>query len=581
MKQIIRFVFVLVFAVLCSTASSQINRSHGNSPKATKSKQETRVKNKNASSKKQRGESTTTKPSGSQSTNDEKKNNIQETSVLESTSQLDSDILYICKNNQFSNEEKAWKLYDLGLQEIQLQTGNWEKVVSAALKGLEFATLSDTKLALFANLARGYGELREHDKAIDACRKGLLESPNDPELQHNMNVYYFNKGEYRVAENGFSRLIDMLKNTSKDYEKNLLSSSYYYLGRIQKMNYQLGSAEINLQKALELCTEQKGYVIQDAPCELGEIYQSQGKYEKAVEYFKRGIEINPSRFSNIKRLCQLGNCYMRLAQEKNNDEELMKEGLKSYFISFSKGQEYSDDMRKGVDLDDVSPGSLHDISNHYYMSAHYLATYMTATGGYAESLLLYKELLDVPQFKDLLTENDYVSIYAGYSIVGDTISANDILIEGYEKFPNNPDFMFINAFNEGYSMDAINLYKNILKKESTYKPVIFEYATVYNNIAWSYYLFGDYNQALPYAEKSIALNSTHGFSWDTLGEIQFKLGQYNKCIESMTKCIESEDAQARLSLLHDAYKYRGESYLKLGKQKEGNSDLEQAKRYQQ
>lgn len=550
-----------------------IKRQGSSKPKTEKSKS-------SASKKQSSKASTQTRSNKAQSTNETVANyENQSVSVAENTNQLDPDILAIVKNNSWTSEEKAWKLYDLGTQEIQVE--NWEKVVITSLEGLKIASLSDTKVALYANLARGYGELHEYDLAINACRQGLLESPNDSELRFNMNLYYFNKGEYRYAENGFSQLIDLIKNSKNDNEKELLSYSYCYLARIQKINHQYGMAETNFLKAIELCPKAYSRVIQDSSCELGEIYKEQEKYEQAVDYLKKGIENDPQRFINIKRLCQLGDCYVKLGYLKKDVEANFQNAMQSYYLSYMKGHEYVDDMKKGQEIENRSPGSLHDISDYYYLSAHYMASFIGQSGGYAEALPLYSEILDVPYHKSFLTADDYAYIYCGYSIMGDSIAANKIVYEGLEKFPNNPDLMYLMAeyiIKDRYK--SIEIYKSLLKQENIYKPKVFDFATIYNNIAWAYFLSGEYSQALPYAEKSISLNSTHGYSWDTLGEIQFKLGQYNKCIESMTNCINCEDAQVRTELLREAYKFRGESYLKLGKQKEGNSDLEQAKKYQ-
>lgn len=82
-----------------------------------------------------------------------------------------------------------------------------------------------------------------------------------------------------------------------------------------------------------------------------------------------------------------------------------------------------------------------------------------------------------------------------------------------------------------------------------------------------------YNEALPYSLKAIELNPEHGYSWETLGEFYFYLGQYEKCIDAMTKCIACNDDKQ----YKDAYEMRGKSYLKIGNTKEGKRDINKAK----
>lgn len=82
-----------------------------------------------------------------------------------------------------------------------------------------------------------------------------------------------------------------------------------------------------------------------------------------------------------------------------------------------------------------------------------------------------------------------------------------------------------------------------------------------------------YNEGLPYSLKAIQRNPEHGYSWETLGEIYFNLGKYQECIDAMTKCIGCNDA----SQYKSAYRFRGLSYIKIGKEKEGKKDINQAK----
>lgn len=81
-----------------------------------------------------------------------------------------------------------------------------------------------------------------------------------------------------------------------------------------------------------------------------------------------------------------------------------------------------------------------------------------------------------------------------------------------------------------------------------------------------------YEKGLSFAEKSVILNSEHGYSWETLGELYFFLKRYEDCIEAMTKCLSCPAKEFHKSALT----FRGKSLIAIGKKKDGKKDLENA-----
>lgn len=145
---------------------------------------------------------------------------------------------------------------------------------------------------------------------------------------------------------------------------------------------------------------------------------------------------------------------------------------------------------------------------------------------------------------------------------------------GLREYNDDSELLFYKSLNMPQeSEERISLYKKILEKEYLYTPQHFDYGTVYNNIAWSYCLLKRYNEGLTYSLKAVQLNPEHSYSWETLGELYFYLGQYEKCIDAMTKCIACSDNKQYKS----AYEMRGKSYHKIGKTKEGKKDINKAK----
>lgn len=109
----------------------------------------------------------------------------------------------------------------------------------------------------------------------------------------------------------------------------------------------------------------------------------------------------------------------------------------------------------------------------------------------------------------------------------------------------------------------------ILKQEFNYRPISFDYGTIYNNIAWTLHLTNRSSEALPYAETAVRKEPKHDYSWETLGEIYYALGKYQDCIEAMTICINL-DGNSKKS----AYEFRANAYQYIGQKREAKKDFE-------
>lgn len=146
-----------------------------------------------------------------------------------------------------------------------------------------------------------------------------------------------------------------------------------------------------------------------------------------------------------------------------------------------------------------------------------------------------------------------------YDYLGQKDKITVAVDSGLVKFPDNPDLLFSKALSDNDVHPAQNLaiYQKILSQEYTYKPIIFDYATVYNNIAWAYHLIGESSKGLPYSRKSVELNPSHDYSWETLGELCYDIGDYKGCIDAMKKCLK----------ISEKYKEEANKFILLSKQK--------------
>lgn len=145
-----------------------------------------------------------------------------------------------------------------------------------------------------------------------------------------------------------------------------------------------------------------------------------------------------------------------------------------------------------------------------------------------------------------------------------------------KDYPDNTDAYFMRAlckssFNDRYG--AINDYDEIIKREKTAKPRVYDMATVYNNKAYCLIELNQLTKALPLVNRAIELDKNKGYIWDTRGELFYKLNEYQKCIRDMTMALTIDKSSG------NSYYYRGLANVKLSNKLEGCSDLSKARDY--
>lgn len=94
-------------------------------------------------------------------------------------------------------------------------------------------------------------------------------------------------------------------------------------------------------------------------------------------------------------------------------------------------------------------------------------------------------------------------------------------------------------------------------------------ATLLNNKAYNLVLLKDYKSAKSIVDKAISLDNKIDYIWDTKGELEFYLGNYNESVRAMTNSLN-------ITPRGNSFLYRGISYLKLGNKIEACKDLSKA-----
>lgn len=468
--------------------------------------------------------------------------------------QLDGNKLIIQNGKSFKSDKQARDLYDKSFQDIEAK--NYEDAILNLNKALECAVDKKLKSLLYSELAIAYYHSNKKELAIECCHKGLGENPMNEQLGYNLGVYLYEMGEIRQAEKAFNQQISKFENIVPN-NKNMRAATYSYLAEIQYNNGEYINAETNYQKSLNISANSAAYLG------LGDVFSTQKQYIKAAENYEKGIAYEPDRLSNIKRYNQLGLAYFYAEQyEKAYNAFLNCISTMNYYKELFETKMQSNDK----EIKDLYLSFMSDAMNSKLWIARLAKTPQ-------ECITNYNSIMQIPPMKKELLPLDYENLSSAYKFLNDTDKAKSILEEAIRLFPNDIDAKFsLSLLMSDDDPLRIEILKEILKYEYQIQPETFDYATVYNNIAWTYCCLTQYENGLPFAEKSVALNSEHGYSWETLGEIYFFLRRYEDCIEAMNKCLSCQTKEYYKSALT----FRGKALIELGKKKEGKKDLENA-----
>ena len=201
-----------------------------------------------------------------------------------------------------SNQEAMEQLIELGY--VDRPNANIEK------------TLLLTKCELRYNLARVYMSKKDYKQAQEILQDLVQEDVNTvPYYMDLINVHLLRE-DYKEA----ARCLEELRKVDKTYlvkTKLLEAKILIGEGKIKRAEHLL--REVNILK------DKTGVVRY----ELGKLLMRLGRYDKALEEFKKAIELKPD---NAKYHASLANCYLRLDDpEEAVDHALISVELMRYF----------------------------------------------------------------------------------------------------------------------------------------------------------------------------------------------------------------------------------------------------------
>lgn len=472
--------------------------------------------------------------------------------------QLNGNMLTISNGKNLPSEEQAWSLYQQAYQQVESQ--NFDEAIATSEKALTFTSNKPLRGLLYDNIGTAYNRKGDHKKAIEAMNKALEEDYMCIQAQYNLGVYYFEDNQLENALRALQLVLNKTDNGTKTMVETmdvteLIANALGYMGLVQSRLRCYKDAENSLIRSLSISPNSMTYLS------LADLYASQNDFNKAAENFEKGIAYEPERLSNIKRLHQLGMCYV-FSNNYSKAYDAFQRCIDATIVN-------APFLEFGMNSDDKEAKNFAAMCYSLSMDAeHWMAR---TTLDERECIKLYEErIFKNPAVEKEISEDDYIRLHQAYLQLGDTDKAIETINRGLKNLSNNPELLFVKSSLIPYSSrEHFEILKQLLSSEYTYNPRFFDFATVNNNIAWYYCLNRKYSEGIQYALKAVRQNPNHDYSWETLGELYFNLGQYNECIDAMTKCI-ALNGDCKKS----AYEFRANSLKALGKKKEANKDLE-------
>lgn len=471
--------------------------------------------------------------------------------------QIDGTQLLISNGTMLPSNENAFSLYQKAYQESEAE--NYDAAINLSEQALKIATDKMLRAMLLDNIAYAYYHSDRKEKAIEALNQAIGEDMTCEQPAYNLGVYYYEMGLTDKALRALNLFIQRFKGTK---DKEILAAAYAYKGDCHSKNGENIAAEEAYKQSLSLSPDTQPMLG------LADLYLNTGRYSEAIPLYTKALEYQPNRLSNVKRHHQLGYCYARL----NNPQE----ALKAYRNCLSALAANMDLIGYALHSEDEEMQNTASYNTYLGFTAQlWVARF---TNDPTETITNYEQVVSIPGISDEMTFQDFNNWASAYLVNGENprslSKALEVLKKGLELFPNHPELLYsCSHCTEESSKEHLDYLLQVLDYEYKYKPVQFDYGTIYNNIAWYYTLNKNYQEGLPYAETAIKLNPEHSYSWDTLGEIYFNLGKYEKCIEAFNQCLKLSENEYS----NRAHTFIGNCLLKLGKKKEAQKEFNLAK----
>lgn len=297
---------------------------------------------------------------------------------------------------------------------------------------------------------------------------------------------------------------------------------------LDKRKIKFGISETRA-KELEEFAKQNNSASSNDLLEEGKTYYNNGEYDKAIEIFKKAVELNPNDDDSWR---WLGNSYNRNGQIEEaikyylKAAELNPDDSRNWFnlgISYLNNEQYKEAINSFLKVVELNPD---DSYSWYGLGNSYIKNEQVEDA--IKSLLKATEL----------NSNDYQSwldLAISYIHNEQYEEAIEPLLKAIELNPNNASDLsllgWVYKLNGQYE-EAMNSFIEATKLNQD------------NNINWYaigdlLYIQGAYEEAAEYLKKSIELGNNGLNAWELLGNAYSELENYPEAVECYDYILNS------------------------------------------
>lgn len=387
-------------------------------------------------------------------------------------------------------------------------------------------------------------ETSYYELILDFMENGIVSESNRKILNKRLEKYgitearakeleYFAKQEYLE-----SKKVKFESEEEKEYyefivdlmENGAISENSRKI--LDKRKIKFGISETRA-KELEEFAKQNNSASSNDLLEEGKTYYNNGEYDKAIEIFKKAVEINPNDDDSWRLL---GNSYNRNGQIEEaikyylKAAELNPDDSRNWFnlgISYSNNEQYKEAINSFLKVVELYPN---DDESWKWLGNSYIKNEQVEDA--IKSLLKATEL----------NSSDYQSWFnLGLAYFGNEQyeEAIEPLLKAIELNPNNASDLSL--------------------------------------LGWVYKLNGQYEEAIKYLSKAKELNLDGFNNWYELGEAYLYNGQFQEAIETLLKAVElnpDEDIWRLLGMsyrLNEQYEEAMNSFIEATKLNQDNN----------
>lgn len=387
-------------------------------------------------------------------------------------------------------------------------------------------------------------ETSYYELILDFMENGIVSESNRKILNKRLEKYgitearakeleYFAKQEYLE-----SKKVKFESEEEKEYyefivdlmENGAISENSRKI--LDKRKIKFGISETRA-KELEEFAKQNNSASSNDLLEEGKTYYNNGEYDKAIEIFKKAVELNPNDDDSWRLL---GNSYNRNGQIEEaikyylKAAELNPDDSRNWFnlgISYSNNEQYKEAINSFLKVVELNP----DDSYSWY--------------GLGNSYIKNKQVEDA--IKSLLKATE--------------LNSND-----YQSWL---DLAIYYIHNEQYEEAIEPLLKAIELNPNN--------AGDLSLLGYVYKINGQYEEAIKYLSKAKELNPDGFDNWYELGEAYLNNGQFQEAIETLLKAVElnpDEDIWRLLGMsyrLNEQYEEAMNSFIEATKLNQDNN----------